>query len=286
MPNHYLMYWRFDTVENYLNNNPEGFLDHAASSQLGRVRIGDVLWIVTKPRRSGPLLLFGRLLIGWLGRLGEAALKLDTDPESLWSAEWHVIAPDNFGEEFGLTDISGIAAELRFISPSARDRLAIDNQGVDPRQLQTLRQLTPSSAYLLDEIWYEGHEVPDPGLVDRAAAVPQIETYSEGRRRLRTHFQRERSTRLVAEAKRHFKEIHGRLYCEVCHFDFDAFYGEIGSDFIEAHHKQALSELDVEEIETSVDDLAMVCSNCHQMLHRRRPMLEIEELRTILDCHN
>ena len=285
MPDHYLMYWRFETIEDYSDDGLEGLLDHAASSQFGRVGVGDVLWIVTTPPQTRRLLLFGRMSIGWLGRQDEAAQILDTDPESLWQAEWHVIAPEGSAEEYGLADISGIAAELRFVSPTGRDRLEVDSQGVNPQQLQTLRQLAPSSVVLLDEIWYEGQEVTDTRLMGGEVDVSQIETYSEGRRRLRVHFQRERNARLVAEAKRHFKEIHGRLLCEVCGFDFGIRYGEIGIDFIEAHHDQALSELVEEVVETSVDDLAMVCSNCHRMLHRRRPWLTVEHLRTILESH-
>ncbi len=45
----------------------------------------------------------------------------------------------------------------------------------------------------------------------------------------------------------------------------------IGSDFIEGHHTVPISELKG-EVKTKVKDVALVCSNCHRMLHRRRPL--------------
>jgi putative restriction endonuclease len=33
---------------------------------------------------------------------------------------------------------------------------------------------------------------------------------------------------------------------------------------------------------TKVDDLALVCANCHRMLHRRRPWLNPADLRNLL----
>lgn len=64
-------------------------------------------------------------------------------------------------------------------------------------------------------------------------------------------------------------EIHGTK-CEICGFDFEKMYGEVGKGFIEVHHIKPLSE-SAEEIEVNPKtDLICVCSNCHRMLHRRR----------------
>ncbi|GAB6158809.1 hypothetical protein JCM39194_20090 [Desulfotomaculum varum] len=48
--------------------------------------------------------------------------------------------------------------------------------------------------------------------------------------------------------------------------------------YIECHHTIPISEY-AKEIKTRVSDLALVCSNCHRMLHRRRPWLSIDQLR-------
>ncbi|GAE32694.1 hnh endonuclease [Halalkalibacter hemicellulosilyticusJCM 9152] len=61
---------------------------------------------------------------------------------------------------------------------------------------------------------------------------------------------------------------YGRLFCEICNFDFYKKYGELGGDFIEGHHTIPVSELE-EGHKTNVKDIVLVCSNCHRMLHRK-----------------
>ena len=117
---------------------------------------------------------------------------------------------------------------------------------------------------------------------DLSAAFSQKENevFPEGRRIERLHKARERSSRLVAVAKdKHSKANGGSLPCEVCGFDFRNKYGDRGIDFIEAHHKVPLKKLDkMKSTATRVEDLAMVCANCHRMLHRS-PLASIKDLR-------
>lgn len=105
--------------------------------------------------------------------------------------------------------------------------------------------------------------------------------FPEGRKVERQHTVRERNSELVVKAKAQFKKKHGRLYCEVCKFDFEATYGGAGCDFIEVHHIIPVCELEP-GTKTKISDLAMVCSNCHRMLHRRRPWLSISALRKLI----
>lgn len=100
---------------------------------------------------------------------------------------------------------------------------------------------------------------------------------SEGRIQYREHRTRERSAALRRLKVDAALEEHGRLACEVCDLDFSERYGDLGAGFIECHHKEALG--DGEERVTVLDDLALLCANCHRMVHRSRPMLSIEHLR-------
>lgn len=59
--------------------------------------------------------------------------------------------------------------------------------------------------------------------------------------------------------------------CVVCDFNFEHTYGEIGRDFIEVHHIKPLSEINQNYQVNPVVDLVPVCSNCHQMLHKKLP---------------
>ena len=82
----------------------------------------------------------------------------------------------------------------------------------------------------------------------------------------------------LRKKKEIYHRQHGKLDCEVCGFDFNAVYGELGSGYIEAHHRVPLSELSGES-KTRLDDLALVCSNCHRMLHREINTLSVDELK-------
>lgn len=66
----------------------------------------------------------------------------------------------------------------------------------------------------------------------------------------------------------------------MCAFDFEQAYGDRGADYIEAHHKIPLSEL-TGETRTRPSDLAMLCANCHRMIHAKRPWLTINELKEL-----
>ena len=93
---------------------------------------------------------------------------------------------------------------------------------------------------------------------------------SEGDLKLSQHLKRERNRKIVEYAKEQFKSKHnGKIFCEICGFDFNEQYGELGKDFIEAHHIRPVAEMKKGDI-TKVEDFKMVCSNCHSMLHRRK----------------
>lgn len=108
------------------------------------------------------------------------------------------------------------------------------------------------------------------------------EEFPEGRIRERLHKSRERNTRLIATAKKVFKEKYGKLFCEICGFNFEKTYGkELGADYIEAHHKIPISDLKEGDV-TKATDLVMVCANCHRILHRSRPWKTPEQLKEIM----
>jgi|GEM_PF-761921 len=108
-----------------------------------------------------------------------------------------------------------------------------------------------------------------------ALAAPSI----EGRILSSTHFRRERNSKLVERLKDEYFDIHGYIDCGVCAFNFERQYGERGHKFMEAHHLKPLSQLSPEGEQITTDDLALVCANCHRMIHRKSPWLTITQLR-------
>ena len=108
-----------------------------------------------------------------------------------------------------------------------------------------------------------------------------IQGVKEGRVIYKLHKYRERDPKLNKKKKQQYFKKYGKLDCEVCEFDFYKVYGELGEGFMECHHKVPLSEIEGESI-TSINDLALVCANCHRMLHRKIDTLSIEELRKLI----
>jgi hypothetical protein len=118
-----------------------------------------------------------------------------------------------------------------------------------------------------------------------ATAEEDEASFPEGKEVYRVHRSRERDSKVVEVAKRARIIKDPLLRCEVCAFSFVERYGELGEGFIEAHHAVPLSQ-QLGEIETKAEDIALVCSNCHRMLHRRRPWLDMPELKKLMNSQD
>jgi len=74
--------------------------------------------------------------------------------------------------------------------------------------------------------------------------------------------------------------------CEACGFMFEEKYGDFGANYIECHHENPLSErpeIDwTDELKTSIDDVKLLCANCHRMIHHTRPAKDFEFLKSII----
>tara|TARA_B100000953_G_C17955460_1_gene401305 strand:- start:64 stop:963 length:900 start_codon:yes stop_codon:yes gene_type:complete len=108
----------------------------------------------------------------------------------------------------------------------------------------------------------------------------QVE-YAEGKRKEREAYFFARNPKLIREAKR----LHG-YKCQACGFEFKDKYGEFGKDYIECHHENVLSERPEEEwsddVKTSINDVKVLCSNCHRMIHHKKPAITFQKLLGLL----
>ena len=115
-----------------------------------------------------------------------------------------------------------------------------------------------------------------------AVAVPdeledEDEGAFEGRLLLANHYKRERNRPLRQKKLDSVRRAGKLIACEVCEFDFEVAYGELGHDYIEVHHVLPLHASG--PVQTKLRDLALLCANCHRMLHRARPWLTPDQLR-------
>lgn len=114
------------------------------------------------------------------------------------------------------------------------------------------------------------------------AQVPDLDIAEaeEGRVLTSLHSRRERSRELVAAKKRQVLRDLGRLACEACGFDFGKRYGARGEGLIEIHHTQPLHTL-AGGAKTRLEDLAVLCANCHRVVHAKAPWLSMAELKAL-----
>ncbi len=103
---------------------------------------------------------------------------------------------------------------------------------------------------------------------------------SEGLSRLQAHLVRERRRGLSLRKKRSVES----LSCEACEFSFSATYGAVAAEYCEVHHLLPLATSG-ESRRTLLKDLAILCANCHRVVHLRNPPLTLLELKAMLRQH-
>ncbi len=194
-----------------------------------------------------------------------------------------------------LKELGGIA-HLNEIFEKITQRGKINfNRSQTPKRTlsRVLQTYSQSTNYGIDNTFYCVYGVDAHkgvwGLVDfqidnmKIAFTSDDTCFTEGKEVLRKHILRERNGALIKSAKQNFIKNHnGKLYCEVCGFNFSETYGELGNDFIEAHHVKPISQMSENE-KTNINDIVMLCSNCHSMIHRKRPWITKDKLYSLIE---
>lgn len=166
------------------------------------------------------------------------------------------------------------------------DRYPLNTYGRGFRIAQGLylRQCTEKLYQLLDDALGVGPTLavmatPAIGLAPKAS-LNQSEA-QEGVRKMRETYFFARNRKLADAVKKL------RNYtCEACGFNFLQKYGKHGQAFAECHHKNPLSErpeeLWTKAVTTTLNDVAVLCANCHRMIHKARVAMSVEKLRDII----
>ncbi len=103
----------------------------------------------------------------------------------------------------------------------------------------------------------------------------------EGTRTEIKHLTSKRSRRLRDSA---FSNANG--VCAVCGRNFTNLLSGRGTRTLQVHHRKQLSAFEMPTV-TTLEDLAVVCANCHCLLHLNpKKALLIEELKTMLSSEN
>lgn len=108
--------------------------------------------------------------------------------------------------------------------------------------------------------------------------VDENQTYPEGTTKQVTVNSYERNPFARQKCIEHFG-----LSCQVCEFNFEQRFGELGKNFIHVHHLVEISTIGKEYSINPIIDLIPVCPNCHAMLHKRNPAYSLEELKLLIN---
>jgi len=100
---------------------------------------------------------------------------------------------------------------------------------------------------------------------------------TEGKRQLRIHYSRERKPQRIPKLKA-FKLAHDCLFCEVCGGDYAHYDKPVRERVFEVHHDVPLATAS-HQVETKLDDLSVLCANCHRAIHGYDQVPTIEEMR-------
>ncbi|MBX9678909.1 MAG: HNH endonuclease [Gemmataceae bacterium] len=183
------------------------------------------------------------------------------------------------------------ARDERFRNPNGISMILGNFLGIDPEHA------TPGLSRnnrLQEDVWDDFAN--DPAFLSRTAesiarvaasdvrdqdSIAAQEVFVEGELLTRLHLLRERNKASVEKKKEQVLKATGRLACEVCEFDFNVAYGRLGEGFAECHHTRPLAELSGIR-QTRLADLAVVCANCHRMLHRGRQSVSLDMLQSLV----
>ncbi|WP_185043310.1 HNH endonuclease [Pseudomonas protegens] len=111
-----------------------------------------------------------------------------------------------------------------------------------------------------------------------AADDPGFFEAEEGKVLTRVHRVRERDKKIVKRKKEEALKQHGALQCEACGFNFSQTYGADVEGVIDIHHTKPLHTLQPGD-KTKLSDLALLCANCHRVVHSQRKWLSVAEVK-------
>ena len=152
------------------------------------------------------------------------------------------------------------------------DRLVIGNYGSKPEEVARF------AAQIRDEIAKEPVE-----LAAEMEPTTDDTLYPEERLLTAIHKRRERNPKLRSKLI-HERTKRATLQCEMCRWGKDFRLSEYIVAALEVQHVVPLSVRDAEE--TRLFDLALLCANCHRLIHRaivvNKAWLGVEECRRLL----
>jgi len=243
---------RFD-IDDYLSRY--SYIYWSVSTNQKDFVIGDIVFIWRAGEESGAIAIG---LVKELPISRGDVKKPEALGDDLWVSRQDEPSEIKVGieiEEVKLTPEEGML-ERKFL----KIHPVISKNRIITKPVGTVFRLNSEEEHVLSNLWKDKYPV-DSNMSFSA---------TEGTRQLKSHYRRERSRKLISLKKEQYKKLNGLLRCEICGLSFIEIYPEsLGEDFIEVHHKTPLSQIE-NVVRTMLDDLLLVCANCHRTIHRTK----------------
>ncbi len=241
---------RFD-IDDYLSRYPE-IVYWRTPRHAGEIQIGDRAFIWRARDNSGAVAI---------GAVVESptARSSVTHPEALGDDLWRSEEPDPSELVTGIRieEVRLLPSEGLVSRSNVKANTLLSKTTLISMPNGTVFPLSENEQTELEKLW---------GILGPSIAPLGIAA-SEGEKRLVSHYKRERSRWLKQKKIEEFLKTHGLLKCEVCSTTESLVYPpELGRHIFEVHHLQPLSEAN-KPIRTTLEQLAIVCANCHRAIH-------------------
>ena len=185
-------------------------------------------------------------------------------PFEYWLARWydqsHKIKTKRFGvNRYGEEEAKALALATTTVKHNKTPR--------PPRFADSLKRFKWKSYPRLDV--YRASRINTEPQPRKSAKLEQDHDVFafEGHRNFVIHQQIERDKKLREAKIRDFLQQHGKMFCEICEFNFSETYSFLTNDIIQVHHQTPLASL-TKSTQTTLRDLMLICANCHFAIHQ------------------
>lgn len=192
----------------------------------------------------------------------------------------------------------GIKYEWAVMAPAAEDRkwkykcrVRRKREFVPPIDIKKIRASIPREVWAAPYTNFRGFRsirIPDDALKSILALRPSGTTFDheEGQRVGHVELDflegEKRATKTtVRNAKlRDAAKKHWGLKCCCCGFDFAEFYGSFAAGSAIVHHLELFTN--GQRRQSTVDDVRVVCPNCHYVIHLTDPPMDVDHLKRLI----
>jgi len=173
------------------------------------------------------------------------------------------------GVAFKLQNLRQVATGHGLGNVSTVDRAVWEQLGHDRQHVKELADLIRDGLYFAEEL--------------AEATVDDDLMFAEGRVATETHVRRERNSK-VRKLLLRKRRAAGRLKCDICGAEPQLHDEALHDAMFEAHHLLPLAA--GKERTTRLNDMALICANCHRLTHRAiaiaKRWLTLEEVKNKL----